>query len=257
MVFICTYVRNGGCGQLSSEWRHNENDVIMRTGAASAIGIRRHNENDITMTIAGLWRYGDWRHVATGCNTLVLMTTTAGAGNLQLKGCRSLLLLQAQTCSGAEAQLISGPTPCSPMTGKTVFVNVLLISKKWITAMCGMVRTPFVLPIQQHQCTDATTDTAMLKYGLKINIMILPSVLWHCWLGIREEHPICRKLSDEVLAWLSVWSEVQMICIRSSWCLCHPIISCFIIKIQNGLTFLVLAYPGCPEKEAIKRVSVC
>jgi len=22
------------------------------------------------MTIAGLWRYGDWRHVATGCNTL-------------------------------------------------------------------------------------------------------------------------------------------------------------------------------------------
>ena len=24
------------------------------------------------MTIAGLWRYGDWRHVATGCNALVL-----------------------------------------------------------------------------------------------------------------------------------------------------------------------------------------
>ena len=24
------------------------------------------------MIIAGLWRYGDWRHVATGCNALVL-----------------------------------------------------------------------------------------------------------------------------------------------------------------------------------------
>jgi len=24
----------------------------------------------------------------------------------------------------------------------------------------------------------------------------------------REEHPACKKLSDEVLAWLSVWSEV-------------------------------------------------
>jgi len=35
-----------------------------------------------------------------------------------------------------------------------------------------------------------------------------------------------------------------------------PIISCF-IKIQTGLTFLVPAYPGCPRKEAIKRVSVC
>jgi len=46
----------------------------MRTGAAStasAVGARRHNENDGTMTIAGLGRYGDWRHVATGCTDLV------------------------------------------------------------------------------------------------------------------------------------------------------------------------------------------
>jgi len=35
-----------------------------------------------------------------------------------------------------------------------------------------------------------------------------------------------------------------------------PIVSCF-IKIQNGSTFLVLAYLGCSGKEAIKRVSVC
>jgi len=33
-----------------------------------------------------------------------------------------------------------------------------------------------------------------------------------------------------MLAWLSVWSEVQMIYIRSSWCHCHPVIFCFIIK---------------------------
>jgi len=31
--------------------------------------------------------------------------------------------------------------------------------------------------------------------------------------GRQEEHPACKKLSDDVLAWLSVWSEVQMICI--------------------------------------------
>jgi len=26
-------------------------------------------------------------------------------------------------------------------------------------------------------------------------------------------HPACKKLSGEILAWLSVWSEAQMICI--------------------------------------------
>ena len=34
-----------------------------------------------------------------------------------------------------------------------------------------------------------------------------------------------------------------------------PIISCF-INIQFGLAFLVPAYPGCPGKEAVKRVSL-
>ena len=34
--------------------------------------------------------------------------------------------------------------------------------------------------------------------------------------GRQEEHPACKKLSDEVLAWLSVCSEVQIVCIWSS-----------------------------------------
>jgi len=68
--------------------------------------------------------------------------------------------------------------------------------------------------------------------------MSLPSVLWRCWLDVRK----------------SIWSEVQMACIWSSWC--HPpVISCF-IKIQLGLTFLMPAYPGCPGKEAVKWVLV-
>ena len=44
-----------------------------------------------------------------------------------------------------------------------------------------------------------------------------------------------------------------MICIWSSWCHCHPVVSCF-IKIQIDLTFLGSDYPGCPGKEAAKRV---
>ena len=30
--------------------------------------------------------------------------------------------------------------------------------------------------------------------------------------GWQEGHPARKNLSDEVLAWLSVWSEVQMTC---------------------------------------------
>ena len=33
--------------------------------------------------------------------------------------------------------------------------------------------------------------------------------------GRQEEHPAFKKLSDKVLAWLSVWREVQMIGIWS------------------------------------------
>jgi len=47
-----------------------------------------------------------------------------------------------------------------------------------------------------------------------------------------------------------------MICIWSSWCHCHPIISCF-NKIEIGLIFLVLVYPGCAGKVAIKWDYVC
>jgi len=82
--------------------------------------------------------------------------------------------------------------------------------------------------------------------------VLLPSVLWHHRLGIKKSIWPVEKLCDEVLA---DWCEVQMICISSSWCHCHPIISCF-IEIPIGLTFLVPAYPNCPRIEAVKRESV-
>jgi len=71
--------------------------------------------------------------------------------------------------------------------------------------------------------------------------------------GHQEDHSACKRLSDQVLAWLSVWSEVQMICIWSSQCNCLPFLSYF-TKIQIGLAFLVPAYPGDLGKEAIKWV---
>ena len=38
--------------------------------------------------------------------------------------------------------------------------------------------------------------------------------------GWQEGHPACNKLSGGVLAWLSVWSELQT-CIWPSWYHCH------------------------------------
>ena len=63
-------------------------------------------------------------------------------------------------------------------------------------------------------------------------------MLWRCWLGGRKgiQPAKTEKLSGEVLAWLSVWSKVQMICIWSSWCHYHPIIGCS-SKIPHGLPF--------------------
>ena len=41
-------------------------------------------------------------------------------------------------------------------------------------------------------------------------------MLWRCWLGGRKDIRPVKNLSGEVLAWLSVWSEVQT-CIWPSW----------------------------------------
>ena len=57
------------------------------------------------------------------------------------------------------------------------------------------------------------------------------------------------RLSDEVLVWLSVWSEVHIVCIlfgpADTTISQNPIISC-LIYMQTSFTFLVPAYPCCP-----------
>ena len=52
--------------------------------------------------------------------------------------------------------------------------------------------------------------------------VVMPSVLWRCWLGGRKGIRPVKKLSGGVLAWLSVWSKVQT-CVWPSWCHCHSL----------------------------------
>jgi len=106
--------------------------------------------------------------------------------------------------------------------------------------------------ISQHEYTTVTTlnkktysgsmpllHVWLLSYRVKVLLSTEHKYAFSALMllvGQQEGHPSCKKLSGEVLAWLSVWSEVQVICIWSSWCHCHYIISCS-SKIQNGLPF--------------------
>jgi len=76
--------------------------------------------------------------------------------------------------------------------------------------------------------------------------------------GRQEEHPHCKKFSDEVMAWLSVLSGV-----RCKWVVYGPAdatatpSSVASLKSILVWTFLVPADLGCPGKEAVKQVFVC
>ena len=64
--------------------------------------------------------------------------------------------------------------------------------------------------------------------------------------GRQEGHPACKKLSGEVLAWLSVWSKVQT-CIWPSWCHCYSL-SLALVKSRLVLPFWYRLTRVVPEK---------
>jgi len=68
--------------------------------------------------------------------------------------------------------------------------------------------------------------------------------------GQQEGHPACKKLSGEVLAWLSVWSDVQMVQLMSL-----PPHQLLLQQNPEWFTFLVAAYPGCPGKRPLNGCS--
>ena len=74
--------------------------------------------------------------------------------------------------------------------------------------------------------------------------------------GRQEGHPACKKLSSGVLAWLSVWSEMQT-CIWPSWCHCHSL-SLASVKFRLVLPFWYRLTWVVPEKGPLNGcVCVC
>ena len=73
--------------------------------------------------------------------------------------------------------------------------------------------------------------------------------------GWQEGHLACKNnLSGGVLAWLSVWSEVQT-CIWTSWCHCHSL-SLASVKSRLVLPFWYRLTRVVLDKRAVKRVNV-
>ena len=73
--------------------------------------------------------------------------------------------------------------------------------------------------------------------------------------GRQEGHPACKKLSGGVLAWLSVWSEVQT-CISPSSCHCHSL-SLASVKSRLVLPFWYRLTRVVPEKGPLNGCVCC
>jgi len=127
-------------------------------------------------------------------------------------------------------------------------------------------------PKTGHICITHTSHICKNQFQLTILLLLLlgfcltqwsPTFLthvlvnclqcWRCWLdGRKGIRPV--KNCSGVLAWSSVWSEMQT-CILAQLMPLPLTDSCF-SKIQIGLTFLVLDHPGSPGKGPLN-VCVC
>jgi len=95
--------------------------------------------------------------------------------------------------------------------------------------------------VQTNRCPP-TKYVSLLLYFLACIAFSALTLL----VGRQEGHPVCKKLSGGVLAWL---------CLERGADLPLPLtVSCF-SKIWIGFTFLVPAHPGSPGQRAIKRVA--
>ena len=145
-----------------------------------------------TLQLHGYSRYNYTTHTHT-CLTAVCPGLPRWAGTLQ-KGKTNLDFTEAR-------DILAGPH-CSkqitmPAPHHSVFYRpdaLPTVSKHW----------------RQQEITTLLHPTALcLQWSDTVG-----------WVAGRASG--LQKLSDEVLVWLSVWSEVQIVCIWSSWCHWHP-----------------------------------
>jgi len=104
------------------------------------------------------------------------------------------------------------------------------------------------LTSMQHTTSHTTAVQPSSHYQWYILIGNAAFSVLMLLVGQQEGHMACKKLSGGMMAWLSVWGEVQS-CILSSWCHCHSLSLAPVNPYRfylPGFTFLVPAHPGSP-----------
>jgi len=101
------------------------------------------------------------------------------------------------------------PTGVHTLIGSFVFVRLTVVSNRQTD------RPRYTTVTISRICT------VCMRCGLMP--WFLPSVLWHCWLGVRKSiQPVKTEWWGVGVDRVVIWSEVQIVCIRSSWWHCHP-----------------------------------
>ena len=146
-----------------------------------------------------------WQRSSTWHKTML-------AATISMCWCRSVSL--ELDCREARIRQVHATSlPCSGwMSFLTSFVLrgaalicVLLLISFWQFYCTVDIQRMIILMIQMHWLWSVLAFSALTLL-----------------VGRQEGYPVCRKLSGGVLAWLSVWSEVQT-CIWPSWCHCHSL----------------------------------
>jgi len=106
---------------------------------------------------------------------------------------------------------------------------------------------------QKHIFLGGGNYKNWIHYSLTLYISIIAFSALMLIAGWQERHLACKNFV--VRYWHHYLSaEVQMLCIWSSWCHCHPIIS-YSSKIQNGLPFWCRLTQVVLEKRPLNRCS--
>ena len=124
----------------------------------------------------------------------------------------------------------------------------LLLSNLYMYLLCSdMVNK--LLSLSLWSCLPLTTVGASTNFTLIDWLIDCCLQCFDALVGRQEGHPACKKLSGEVLAWLSVWSKVQTY-IWPSWCHCHSL-SLASVKSRLVLPFWYRLTRIVPEKGCV------
>jgi len=140
------------------------------------------------------------------------------------------LFLNANTC--LNFNLFSYMTVTRGIWKMQFFNKYFTVCWKWYKTGCEHLNkwshtvhrmASFSITLKRHFCETISFIVDYTSPSESVTTTPCMSCL-QCFdtVGCQEEHPACKKMGGEVLVWLSVWSEVQIVCIWSRWCHCHP-----------------------------------